>query len=75
MGSQGMNHDSLSVGYDRGGMYMEIQVCLTALHLNMAANVFLFHRFTVDELIELVAVLCIPDPLITPNCYLALALE
>jgi len=54
---------------------MEIQVCLTAFHLNMAANVFLFHRFTVDELIKLVAILHIPDPLITPNCYLTLALE
>ena len=28
-----------------------------------------------DELIKLVAVLCIPDPLITPNHYLTSALE
>ena len=63
-------------------MHLEIQVCLTALHLNlagsrlnMAANVFLFHRFTVDELIELVAILHIPGPLTTSNHYLASGLE
>ena len=77
-----MNHGGLSAGYVRGGVHLEIQVCLTALclnlagsHLNMAANVFLFHRFTVDELIELVAVLHIPNPLTTSNRYLALGLE
>src|SRR6266481_9438398 len=30
-----MNH-GLFVGNDRGGMYLEIQVCLTTLHINVA---------------------------------------
>src|SRR6266481_7405175 len=43
--------------------------------LEHAANVFVFHRFTVDELIMLAAILCIPDPLISSGHYHALALE
>src|SRR6266481_405772 len=43
--------------------------------LEPAANVFVFHRFTVDELIMLTAVLRIPDPLISSGHYNASALE
>src|SRR6266481_4903761 len=43
--------------------------------LEHAANVFLFHRFTVDELVMLAAILRIPDPLISSGHYHALALE
>ena len=55
-------------------MYLEIQVCLTSLHLNIA-ELWLCHRFTANELLALVAILHIPDPLITYNRYQALALE
>ena len=55
-------------------MYLEIQVCLTSLHLN-TVELWLCHRFIANELLALVAILCIPNPLITPNCYQALALE
>src|SRR6266481_9705863 len=43
--------------------------------LEHAANVFLFHRFTMDELVMLTAVLHIPDPLILSGHYHASALE
>src|SRR6266481_5782983 len=43
--------------------------------LEPAANVFVFHRFTVDELIMLAAILHIPKPLILSGHYHALALE
>ena len=68
------NTRGLFEGNERGRMYLEIQVCLTSLHLNMA-DLWLCHRFTTNELLALVAVLRIPDPLITPNCYQASALE
>ena len=43
--------------------------------LEHAANVFLFHRFTMDELVMLTAVLRIPNPLILSGHYHASALE
>jgi len=41
--------------------------------MNMAE--LLFHRFTANELMALVAILHIPDPIISPNRYVASALE
>src|SRR6266481_3363860 len=55
-------------------MYLEIQVSLTTLHMNIT-ELGLFRRFMVDELLALVAILCIPDPIISPNCYSSSALE
>src|SRR6266481_7621017 len=43
--------------------------------LEPAANVFVFHRFTMDELIMLTAILRIPEPLILSGHYHASALE
>jgi len=58
--------EGLFGGNERGRMYLEIQVCLTSLHLNMA-ELWLCHRFTANELLALVAVLRIPAPLSHPT--------
>ena len=44
------------------------------VYMNLA-ELGLLCRFMADELLALVGVLCIPDPIISPNCYSTSALE